>query len=1315
MLGTLKGILGGNSKQTKPKVLTKKKEPAPTAAPKTVAPKQEVPTKTRGVQYEKQVVLLQSLYCLFEANPWNEETDSRLRALLDQLQSSHINGLLAKNLTKEELEKTRELAQHEFHNLGNINRARVESLMDLSNEEMRKVIYEIILLFNINPTDKPPLTLSSTISYDKKGNPQLAEHVYPAFQEKGLFGVEGIERFFPQDVLEGNIEKGMSAFREHLESEFPELLPLFQQFKHPPIKALTTIGSLGGIGHKPESDLDLQIIFNTNPQYDFAWNDADYFLAMMARVIFYLKEDFYTNILSAQKRQDIQDAATLDITRITQDFLNEDELSIITAIFPSSYTQLLESRIWDAFNNLTQQQQAKLLLKHVAQQTSQFPYFEKHFKLLFVAFPLFKLFSKEKIFHFCFPHTARNLSKPQMDRWLAAFYEKNFLGAAMSNKVIMRFAEKKRQDPKMLTEADKRALLLEHLAQHPQRAPILKRFLQHMTGAFSIESLPKIKQLHELLRAQYDPEGRILPDSMLKDMKNNGFKEFELQMVGLIEWFSDWEAVRLESHCEIAIYRKIQLVERYLTRKYPKTELHLFSNILRKQRRGEHTPFLVSPEGSKAYNVMLNDLLLNPAVMLCGISPMPFELKHSIKVLASVGVINPQEFKLTQDLGGKTESFSLQELPNWGEITISRELFWQLAIPIYLRESEKVSHRNLPKALLNCWWLEMICCQEPDNEPITSLTRLLLSPEQRHFVKNNVENQWVDKIRELESSYNELVKDPWWLKFTEMLIRFEDESLRKQIVFCFAQHVRLTDIVDPTNPTDDTRPVPRSNWRQKAMCWFFNLFFPTEEERVDLYKFSQGRDDIGNLKEKELKELFVQSMQNVEKKLVLIGHHRAMKGLISYSHKITNARVHPQELSLLFKDHLRTLSEKLIISDPQLLERDPNSLNTIEKIQLEQLQQDRRQLGVVINNMAEILMEYKAHPSVKKMASFVIHGRINPGGDTLENAIFKYHFERNFKLRDFQVKMPISKTLSIPRRKISVHYNAGVDAWDFKSILSKSDVKSVAVRGKDSKEMQMFTDQLVEGLARCVFSGYVGFDSHNLTAFEKPPARGKSNTAANTVTHQDLQDLASAIRDFFPSSRIRPQELLQNIHYIKEIFLICNINYFNCLSAVVRDNYGDVFVVSYDISRINIRYNPAMQVGQDQKFPRFFQQFHSKENRQFFMSAMDKLKIKFSPKHPPKFKAWVCSNNFEIPVSSKFNRVYVDGIANYLWPQEVVGTSLFYHPQELDETFDSMGKRAIEHYRDIEAERARLRDKSRQRNAIQARAYMDRKRGELGL
>ena len=165
-----------------------------------------------------------------------------------------------------------------------------------------------------------------------------------------------------------------------------------------------------------------------------------------------------------------------------------------------------------------------------------------------------------------------------------------------------------------------------------------------------------------------------------------------------------------------------------------------------------------------AYSNMLNDFLLNPAVMMCGLPPMPFDLPQDFKVISTIGVFPDAEWTLNQsveiieapakpetdgDSGEgeeapaeappsgadvEKESFVLGHLPNWGEIHIPRKKFLEHAVPIFLRESEKVSHRNLPKALLNCWWLEMIVCIDKEDDLPTSLTRLLWNPAQRYYL-----------------------------------------------------------------------------------------------------------------------------------------------------------------------------------------------------------------------------------------------------------------------------------------------------------------------------------------------------------------------------------------------------------------------------------------------------------------------------------------------------------------------------------------------------------------------------------------------------
>ena len=59
------------------------------------------------------------------------------------------------------------------------------------------------------------------------------------------------------------------------------------------------------------------------------------------------------------------------------------------------------------------------------------------------------------------------------------------------------------------------------------------------------------------------------------------------------------------------------------------------------------------------------------------------------------------------------------------------------------------------------------------------------------------------------------------------------------------------------------------------------------------------------------------------------------------------------------------------------------------------------------------------------------------------------------------------------------------------------------------KEMPMFESNLVEGLARCTFSGYVGFGGKHLSTFEKPAAQVHSDIAMNPVSGGTLFTLAN--------------------------------------------------------------------------------------------------------------------------------------------------------------------------------------------------------------
>ena len=121
----------------------------------------------------------------------------------------------------------------------------------------------------------------------------------------------------------------------------------------------------------------------------------------------------------------------------------------------------------------------------------------------------------------------------------------------------------------------------------------------------------------------------------------------------MIETFSDTQARQQEAEIEYPLHLKTRQIKAYLATKFPSAKINFSINILRRQRAGQHASFLISPQGSKAYALMQNDFLLNPAAMICGITPMPFDLPKYFKVLSTIGVFPEKKWTLKQNLAAE--------------------------------------------------------------------------------------------------------------------------------------------------------------------------------------------------------------------------------------------------------------------------------------------------------------------------------------------------------------------------------------------------------------------------------------------------------------------------------------------------------------------------------------------------------------------------------------------------------------------------------------------------------------------------------------
>ena len=349
-------------------------------------------------------------------------------------------------------------------------------------------------------------------------------------------------------------------------------------------------------------------------------------------------------------------------------------------------------------------------------------------------------------------------------------------------------------------------------------------------------------------------------------------------------------------------------------------------------------------------------------------------------------------------------------------------------------------------------------------------------------------------------------------------------------------------------------------------------------------------------------------------------------------------------------------------------------MNALEKMQARNIYEDHKKLKSVQDEIVNYFDQFQLKMDKLWVRRAIEGSKVSIAGDTLENVIFKYHFERNFERKPFQVPLPISKSLSIPRNRIKVVFNSKTSKWLFSSMLTKSE----AGGGGGDTVLPMFEAPLVDGLTRCVFSGYVGFGGKYLSTFEKPAAQALSEVASNPMTGQDLFNLAQEMKNVFPTMHASSQELLENIHYLREVFMVCHVNRFNMISLIVRDNLGEQFVISFDIRSIPVKkVPPKLRIGGDEELPAFLMRLNSKQCRVHLIKYIAALKIPLLSSHRPHLKIWIAPGKFNLPIAQKFKQRYINGIAKTLWPEDSIGTREQLLPNPLEKTFDEIGQEVL--------------------------------------
>ena len=257
---------------------------------------------------DQQLKMLCSFNEHVPCNPQGEYAENNFKTILQSLKTTKISESLKDLFNDDDLEKWEKYAQREFDEMGRINRLRLKNMIELSDKEMLQAIFEITLMFDVNPLNFGPIKVrEQSGKFDKEGSPLIGKQTFDVFQEGAIHGIDGLERFFPSPSIKG--EEGMDAY---LENEFSgtDLVRYFKQNSKKPIKAIISTGSLGGIGHKPDSGLDICMIIDTNPKFEFSWNDGDFLVALVGNVIETFYDYYFKYALNTREQKKFKKAAT---------------------------------------------------------------------------------------------------------------------------------------------------------------------------------------------------------------------------------------------------------------------------------------------------------------------------------------------------------------------------------------------------------------------------------------------------------------------------------------------------------------------------------------------------------------------------------------------------------------------------------------------------------------------------------------------------------------------------------------------------------------------------------------------------------------------------------------------------------------------------------------------------------------------------------------------------------------------------------------------------------------------------------------------
>ncbi|MDH5752235.1 MAG: hypothetical protein OEZ59_07435, partial [Deltaproteobacteria bacterium] len=589
---------------------------------------------------------------------------------------------------------------------------------------------------------------------------------------------------------------------------------------------------------------------------------------------------------------------------------------------------------------------------------------------------------------------------------------------------------------------------------------------------------------------------------------------------------------------ETLLKQRLDLVQDYLTKKFPDAEIYLFVYSADSFRHGSFSSTLEFKESSgSAYEMILNYDVLMPSIQFTPVVPTHFIFPQAINndTFLFNRLVDYMRF-------GALETFKahhrvlvdLGPTPNLSQKYVAEHggaIYW---------EAFKASSGNLPKAIMNLFRIEMLLDKRM-NKTIIQLIKdpgsinKMVSPKPKPQALNqpkaksslsiiqrakaasqgmsldelqqSVEDQlegmanlktgmptWL--VMEFEEKFAELNIDPWWIRYKALKIGFcephgvlgvemeERHRISKVLDLSFCLHLRISDVLETADG------AAKKSYRDQFLTEFLEKTFPP-----------------GSARRINLESLF----------------HGGVRGLI------------------FFENEMRDLFQKC--------------------------------MARVEGKMAQMGVQEHA-------------------GSSQEVELWLNYYVQNFQPLDHVVPRVIMKHLKVARDGIEISMRP--EGWVFMSILRKDSLLDML---KAKRKVQYLPERILllekaeflKGLAHCILNGYFGLVKKG-TPEERPTDLVLDLTKVDQqqnvhndfafLTQNQIRDITRRIAGFFSYQPYNFVDIIYKPRRITGLYVFLNLWRYGRLSALYRDNMNVWYCEEWDLKEMFLE---ATEISKDMR------------------------------------------------------------------------------------------------------------------------------------